>query len=130
MIRYLLFSCLFGLLTAAVSCKKPAAEPAVKDDIGRLGKILGQDLMPGKTNFEFLKTESSDAKLITSAVVDSMEVRVQDLGVGVRGVILGDERAKNFSYYGWLVEGDRLKLGITDINQDVRSYRIYYWVIK
>jgi hypothetical protein len=130
MIRYLLFACLFALLTAEVSCKKPAPEAAIENHMARLGKILGQDLMPGKTNFQFLKTESSEAKLLTSAIVDSMEVRVQDLGIGVRGVILGDERAKNFSYYGWLVEGDRLKLGITDINQDVRSYRVYYWSIN
>jgi hypothetical protein len=128
MIRRLPF--LIIVLAATISCKKPTPEPVVEAHIVRLGKILGKDLNPDKTQFEFIKDESSDAKLITSAQVDSIEKQVQGMGVGVRGIILGDQNAKIFSYYGWLMEGDKLRLGINDINHDVRTPRNYYWSVK
>ncbi|MCE7063208.1 hypothetical protein [Dyadobacter sp. CY343] len=123
-------SFLIILLAATISCKKPTSEPVVEAHIARLGKILGQDLNGDKAQFEFLKDESADTKLITSAQVDSIEIQVRGMGIGVRGIILGDQNAKVFSYYGWLMEGDKLRLGINDINHDVRTPRNYYWSLK
>ncbi|CAG5067934.1 hypothetical protein DYBT9623_00662 [Dyadobacter sp. CECT 9623] len=117
-------------LAATISCKKPTPDPVVEAHIERLGKILGQDLIPSKTQFEFIKDESADTKLITSAQVDSIEMQVRGMGIGVRGIILGNESEKVFSYYGWMMEGDKVRLGINDINHDVRTPRNYYWAIK